>query len=99
MVPPFFVDVMKILTWAVRLALFLFFFLFAVQNTEPVSLRLLLGQTWQLPLVLVLLITFAAGAVLGMLSLLALIFRQRREIASLKRRSVSSTTADTPPMV
>jgi uncharacterized integral membrane protein len=75
---------MKILAWAVRLVIFLFLFAFAVQNTESVSLRFLLGQVWQAPLVIVLLVFFAGGALVGALSQLALIFGQRREIARLK---------------
>ena len=88
---------MKILAWSLRLAFFLIFLVFAVQNTGPVSLRLLAGQVWQAPLVLVLLVFFAAGAVLGLSSLLGLIFRQRREIARLKRQgSAGSERAPTP---
>jgi len=76
---------MKILVWSVRLAIFLFFLLFAVQNTALVSLRLFADQVWQAPLVLVLLAFFAAGALLGISSLLGVIYRQRREISRLKR--------------
>ena len=82
---------MKILVWGIRLALFLIFLVFAVQNTGTVSLRLLAGQVWQAPLVLVLLIFFAAGALLGISSLLGLVFRQRREISRLKVQAPSAT--------
>ncbi len=77
---------MKIVTWVVRLLLFLFLFAFAIQNTDPVSLHFMLGQSWQAPLVIVLLAFLVGGAVLGVLSLLGLVFRQRREISHLKRR-------------
>jgi len=76
---------MKILAWAIRLIIFLLLFAFAVQNTEPVSLHFVFGRGWQAPLVMVLLAFFAAGAFLGILSLLGIVFRQRREIASLRR--------------
>jgi len=82
---------MKILVWGIRLALFLIFLVFAVQNTGAVSLRLLAGQVWQAPLVLVLLLFFAAGALLGISSLLGLVFRQRREISRLKAQAPSAT--------
>lgn len=82
---------MKIIYWALRLAIFLLLFLFAAHNTEPVLLRFFLGQAWQAPLVVVLLIFFAAGAVLGLSSLLGLIFRQRREILRLQKQNALVT--------
>ena len=57
---------------------------FAVANTEPVAVRFVLGQVWHAPLVIVLLLFFSAGA-LGVLSMLTILYRQRREIARLKR--------------
>lgn len=92
---------MKILTWAVRLIIFLFLFAFAVQNTEPVSLHFVLGRVWQAPLVIVLLVFFAAGALLGILSLLGLVFGQRREISRLKnelKKPASPAVIEPPPI-
>lgn len=91
---------MKVLTWAIRLVIFLFLFAFAVQNTEPVNLHFVLGHIWQAPLVIVLLVFFAAGALLGVLSLLGLIFGQRREIARLKnelRKPAPPAIVEPPP--
>jgi len=84
---------MKILTWAIRLIVFLLLFLFAAYNTEPVALRFFLGQVWQAPLVIVLLLFFAAGALLGASSLLGLVFSQRREIARLRGKPGSATVS------
>jgi putative membrane protein len=89
---------MKILTWVLRFAVFLLLFMFAVHNTEPVVLHLVLGHVWQAPLAIVLLVVFALGALLGIFSLLGLIFRQRREISRLKRSTTASATPiDLPP--
>lgn len=77
---------MKALTWAIRLFIFFFFLAFAVQNTDPVVLHLFLGEVWQAPLVIVLLAFLAAGAVLGVTSVLGILFRQRREISRLNRQ-------------
>lgn len=92
---------MTVLTWAIRLIIFVFLVVFALQNTAPVTLRLILDQQWQAPLVMLLLVFFAAGAVLGVLSLLGVIVRQRREIAQLKRRvpEQEKTEAAEPPRV
>lgn len=76
---------MTALTWAIRLIIFSFLVVFAVQNTDPVNLHFLLDQVWQAPLVIVLLAFFSGGAVLGVLSVVGVIYRQRREIARLKR--------------
>ena len=76
---------MGVLAWTLRIILFLALFLFALKNTDLVSLRLYFDQVWQAPLSLVLLVFFAAGAVVGVLATLATVFRQRREIARLQR--------------
>lgn len=77
---------MKILIWIVRFLVFACLFVFALQNTDPVSLHLLPGLSWQAPQVIVQLLFFAVGALLGIFSLLGLVFRQRREISRLKQR-------------
>jgi uncharacterized integral membrane protein len=78
---------MTALTWAIRAIIFIFLVVFAIQNTDPVSLRLIPGAFWQAPLVIALLAFFVGGVVIGVLSLLGLIFRQRREISRLKREA------------
>jgi uncharacterized integral membrane protein len=76
---------MRALAWTLRIILFLALFLFALKNTNTVSLHLYFDQVWQAPLILVLLVFFAAGASLGVLATLATVFRQRRDIARLQR--------------
>ncbi|WP_223879643.1 lipopolysaccharide assembly LapA domain-containing protein [Dechloromonas sp. CZR5] len=93
---------MTALTWAIRLIIFIFLVVFAAQNTDPVSLRLLPGQIWQAPLVLALLAFFVGGIVIGALSLLGVLFRQRREISRLKKaatRQPQAPSIETPPAV
>ncbi|QID17393.1 LapA family protein [Nitrogeniibacter mangrovi] len=76
---------MRILIWIVRLAIFLVLFGFAVKNDQIVSLKSYLGGQWHLPLVFVILIAFAAGAVVGVSATVSSLLRQRREIARLRR--------------
>ena len=78
---------MTVLTWAIRLIIFLFLLVFALRNTQPATLNFILDRSWDAPLVIVLLAFFAGGALLGALSLVGVIFRQRREIARLKREA------------
>lgn len=90
---------MTALTWAIRLIIFVVLLVFAVQNTDPVSLRFFTGQVWEAPLVLILLGFFVGGVVLGALSLLGVIFRQRREISRLKRSASALKPAATDVVV
>ena len=90
---------MTALTWVIRLIIFVVLLVFAVQNTDPVSLRFFTGQVWEAPLVLVLLGFFVGGVVLGALSLLGVIFRQRREISRLKRSASALKPAATDVVV
>jgi putative membrane protein len=78
---------MTALTWAIRLIIFSLLLLFALRNTDPVTLQFLPGHAWDAPLVIVLLAFFAGGALLGVLSLAGVFFRQRREIGRLKREA------------
>ena len=76
---------MRILTWAIRIALFILLLALAARNTDPVTLRFYFDLAWQAPLALVLLVFFVAGAALGLAAALGGFFAQRREIARLQR--------------
>ncbi|WP_300340711.1 lipopolysaccharide assembly LapA domain-containing protein [Accumulibacter sp.] len=76
---------MRSLLWFSRVVLFLVIFAFAIKNTDPVGVRFFLDTVWQAPLVIVLLVSFAGGAVFAVLSLLGTLFSQRREVNRLKR--------------
>ena len=76
---------MRYLVWLLRVLVFLVLLGFAVKNDQPVVLRYFLGYEWQASLVVVLLLFFAVGVSVGMLALLGNIFRQRKEIAALKK--------------
>jgi len=81
---------MRTLILALKLALFLVVLTFAVRNTDVVTVRYFLGWEWKSPLIFVMLIAFGAGIALGLLAALPKLFRQRREIASLKREREAS---------
>jgi uncharacterized integral membrane protein len=75
----------RVLTWAVRLVVFILLVAFAAKNVEPVTLRFYFDLALQAPLVLVLFGAFLLGMLFGIAALLGAVFRQRREIAALKR--------------
>ncbi len=72
---------MRLLATLVKVAVFVLLLGFAIRNTDPVTLRYYFDTEWRTPLVALLFAFFAAGAVLGVLSCLGLIFRQRRQLA------------------
>jgi uncharacterized integral membrane protein len=76
---------MRVVTWVVRVAIFLFLLAFAARNTDPVTLRFYFDLAWQMPLVALLLAFFVAGALLGIVAALGVLIRQRREIGRLER--------------
>ena len=86
----------KVLAWLFRALLFIALLLFALKNTDPVTLHFYLDQTWQSPLILVLLAFFAGGAALGVLACLSKLFAQRRENLALKREMQQRPQAEEP---
>ena len=81
---------MRIVTWTLRLIIFLFLLAFAAKNVAPVTLNFYFDLSWQAPLVVVLLGFFAAGALFGLIAMLSVLLRQRREIHRLRRGHVKA---------
>ena len=75
---------MLYLNWLLRATMFVVLLGFAVKNDQPVILHYFFGYEWHASLVVVLLLFFAAGVLLGLFSALSKIFWQRREISQLK---------------
>jgi uncharacterized integral membrane protein len=86
---------MRALLWAFRIFIFCFLFVFALKNTELVNLRFLFDTVWQAPLVMVVLIFFTGGALVGALALLGTVFSLRREVARLDRELKLAQSAAT----
>jgi uncharacterized integral membrane protein len=76
--------------WLLNAAIFFVLFAFALNNQEPITLRLFFGAQWQAPLVLVLLMTLLLGVVLGVIVMLPLWLRARKA-----RRNRSESSAST----
>jgi len=94
---------MRTVIWIIRLVLFFLLFGFAVKNDHLANLRFFFGAEWQLPLVFIIVISFAAGALLGVSATFGSLFGQRREISRLRRqleraeREKPVVVVDTPP--
>ncbi len=76
---------MRYLVWLLRVALFVVLLGFAVKNSSTVTLHFFFDAAWPLPLVAVMLLFFAVGAVAGLSAALGTFLRQRREILRLKQ--------------
>lgn len=69
-----------------KVVLFLLLLVLAVRNSDPVEVRLLLDQSWQMPLALVILLSFTLGTLLGLLACGARLMRSHRELQALRKR-------------
>jgi len=78
---------MRILTWAIRVALFVLLVAFAAKNTDPVRLRFYFDLAWEAPLVALLLAFFVGGVALGIMAMLGACLAQRRELARLEKEN------------
>lgn len=78
---------MKILLWLPKAAIFFTLFAFALNNQQVVSVYFFFGTQWQAPLVLVVLVAFAAGLALGVLAMVPRWWHQK------KRASTATATA------
>ena len=90
---------MKTLVWLaqylLKAAIFFTLFAFALNNQSDVTVRFFFGYQWTAPLVLVVLITFAAGLLLGVMGMVPRWWRQRRATALARQGVTTPSTADT----
>lgn len=84
--------------WLLNAAIFFVLFAFALNNQEPITLRLFFGAQWQAPLVLVLLLTLLLGVVLGVIVMLPLWLRARKARMP-KTDLAASSTLETDSML
>jgi uncharacterized integral membrane protein len=77
---------MRYLAWAIKLVIFVLVVLFAYKNTAPVEVVFFDGVFWSdVPLIVVMLVTFVLGALLGVLVMLPSTWRGRREAGRLRK--------------
>lgn len=77
---------MRYLVWVLRLLVFVAVLMFAVKNTDPVKVNFYADYAVQnVPLIVVMLVTFVAGALFGLLLTVPVAMRRRREAARLRR--------------
>lgn len=79
---------MRYLVWILRLAIFVLVLMFALKNTQPVSVTFFTNHVLpDVPLIVVMLAVFVLGTVFGVLLTVPAAMRRRREIARLRREN------------
>lgn len=68
---------MKYLVWLLKAAIFFTLFAFALNNQHVATVHFFFGTQWSAPLVLVVLIAFAFGLVVGALGMVPRWWKQR----------------------
>ncbi len=71
---------MKYISRLLTLLLFVGFFGFALKNDEIVTLKYFFGFQQSAPLVIMLLIFFIVGAVIGAMAMVPMVYRHRRDL-------------------
>ena len=88
---------MRILTWLFRGFIFFTLFAFALNNQHDAVVHWFFGVQWRSPLVIVVLVAFAAGLAVGILAMVPRWWRHRRQAQRQARTPVSPRpTTDAP---
>lgn len=89
---------MRILVWLFRAFLFFCLFAFALNNQQAASVHWFFGQYWTAPLVIIVLVAFAAGTAFGVLAMAPSWWRQRRRAQQAQQaQPAPATAAELPP--
>ena len=76
---------MKIISRLIALIIFIALFGFALKNDDSVTLKYFFGFEQTAPLVIMLLVFFLSGAILGILAMMPMVFRHRKDINKHKK--------------
>ena len=69
---------MRLIVWALRAFIFFTLFAFALNNEQDAVVNWFFGAHWKAPMVIIVLVAFAAGAALGVLAMVPAWWRHRR---------------------
>ncbi|HSQ73121.1 MAG TPA: LapA family protein [Rubrivivax sp.] len=70
---------MRLIVWLFRAFLFFTLFAFALNNQQTAVVHWFFGVEWRTPMVIVVLVAFAAGCAIGALAMVPSWWRHRRE--------------------
>ncbi len=86
---------MRALAWLVRAFIFFALFAFALNNQQEVAVHWFFGFDWHAPMVIIVLVAFAAGCAIGVLAMVPSWWRQRR-VAQLAAPATTVQTSTAP---
>jgi putative membrane protein len=78
---------MRVISWLIRAFIFFTLFAFALNNQQTATVHWFFGVQWRAPMVIIVLIAFAAGCALGILAMLPGWWRRRSIQNPLRLRS------------
>jgi lipopolysaccharide assembly protein A len=71
-------NILWLLRWILKAAIFFTLFAFALNNQHEVAAHFFFGNEWKAPLVVIVLIAFTAGLIIGVLGMVPRWWRQRQ---------------------
>lgn len=92
-------NILWLLRWILKAAIFFTLFAFALNNQHEATAYFFFGRQWAAPLVVVVLMAFTAGLMVGVLGMLPRWWRQRRVMPSQQQPPASSPTSPQVPRV
>jgi lipopolysaccharide assembly protein A len=69
---------MRAVVWLIRAFIFFTLFAFALNNQQAATVRWFFGAQWQAPMVIIVLVAFAAGCAIGVLAMVPAWWKHRR---------------------
>jgi len=88
---------MRFFVWLFRAFIFFALFAFALNNQQEAAVRWFFGFEWRAPMVIVVLVAFAAGSAFGVLSMVPSWWRHRRVARLHEPAPAQLPTPSVPP--
>jgi lipopolysaccharide assembly protein A len=89
-------KVLWLLRWILKAAIFFTLFAFALNNQHAVEAHFFFGNQWKTPLIVLVLIAFTLGVVVGVLGMVPRWWRQRRTVRKLEAKELGTPPPSTP---
>jgi lipopolysaccharide assembly protein A len=89
-------KILWLLQWILKAAIFFTLFAFALNNQHEVIAHFFFGNLWKAPLVVIVLMAFTAGLVIGVLGMLPLWWKHRNATQLRAPGSAAPQTAKNP---
>lgn len=88
-------HIVWLLKWLLKAAIFFTLFAFALNNQQDTIVHFFFGTQWRAPQVLVVLIAFTAGVVVGVLGMLPRWWKQRQAATAAMASPAANTESGT----